>query len=141
MYKPSDDELAALRSYAAEHGRKWKEALSLDWYNARPSYCADMPNRGSILHGLRNHPGFGPSGLAAFRLNLGRVQIPAYTDRWMMGDRFGDLVRITRMKRRAAGNRAALLTDTKRDPVEIGHVKLDKSGKVVRVILADCEVI
>jgi len=70
-----------------------------------------------------------------------RVQIPAYTDRWMMGDRFGDLLNITRMKRRAAGTRAALLTGARRDPVEIAHVKLDKSGKVVRVILADCELI
>lgn len=25
-----------------------------------------------------------------------RVQIPAYTDRWMMGDRFGELVKTTK---------------------------------------------
>jgi hypothetical protein len=39
--------------------------------------------------------------------------------------------------------RAALLT-RERWPTayrEIAHVKLDKSGKVTRVILADCEVI
>ncbi len=54
-----------------------------------------------------------------------RVQIPVYTDRWMMGDRYGDLLKITRAK---SGE-------------EVAHVKLDKSGKIVRVILADCEVI
>lgn len=66
-HKPDADELAALQSYAAEHGRKWKAALSLDWYNARVSGTREMPNRGAILHGLRNHPGFGPSGLDKFR--------------------------------------------------------------------------
>jgi hypothetical protein len=67
MHKPNPDELAALDSYAKEYGRKWKSALELDWYNARLSSCAAMPNRGSILHGLRNHPDFGPRGLVAFR--------------------------------------------------------------------------
>jgi hypothetical protein len=71
-----------------------------------------------------------------------RVQIPAYTDRWMMGDRYGEVVRITRNKP-ANAVRAALLT-RERWPTayrEIAHVRLDKSGKVTRVILADCEVI
>lgn len=67
-----------------------------------------------------------------------RVQIPAYTDRWMMGDRYGDLVKITRGGKRRAGVRAALLSGQHGD-VEIAHVKLDKSGKTVRVILADCQ--
>jgi hypothetical protein len=66
-YRITADELAALQSYAAEYGRKWKSALELDWYNARLSSCRDMPNRGSILHGLRNNPGFGPRGLVNFR--------------------------------------------------------------------------
>ena len=61
------EELAALRSYADERGRKWKADLSLDWYNARLSHCDAMPNRGSILHGLRNDPSFGPFGLGKFR--------------------------------------------------------------------------
>jgi hypothetical protein len=61
------DEVAALRSYADERGRRWKEALTLDWYNARLSACDAMPNRGSILHGLRNDRSFGPSGLEKFR--------------------------------------------------------------------------
>jgi hypothetical protein len=67
-----------------------------------------------------------------------RVQIPAYTDRWMMGDRFGEIVKIT--KRRKLGIRETLLTraNVHRATVEIAHVKLDKSGKTVRVILDDC---
>ena len=69
-----------------------------------------------------------------------RVQIPAYTDRWMMGDRFGVIVKITRM-RPAQAVRAALLTKRPHEPREIAHVKLDKSGKTVRVILDDCEVV
>ena len=55
-----------------------------------------------------------------------RVQIPAYTDRWMMGDRYGVIVKVT--KSRTPGTRGD----------EIAHVKLDKSGKTVRVILDDC---
>ena len=66
-----------------------------------------------------------------------RVQIPAYTDRWMMGDRFGEIVKTTISRRKRAGVRAALLTDARGD-VEISHVKLDKSGKTVRVIIGDC---
>ncbi|TJW14400.1 MAG: hypothetical protein E5W82_10515 [Mesorhizobium sp.] len=58
-------DIAALRSYAAEYGPKWKDALALDWYNARLSICSEMPERGSILHGLRNN--LGPSWLADFR--------------------------------------------------------------------------
>ena len=53
-----------------------------------------------------------------------RLQIPAYTDRWMMGDRFGDLVKTT-----GSGEAA------------VAHVKLDKSGKTIRVALDDCEVV
>lgn len=70
-----------------------------------------------------------------------RVQIPAYTDRWMMGDRFGDVLKVTKA---GAGVRARLLTQDPRrysGNVELAHVRLDKSGKTVRVILFDCEVI
>ena len=73
-----------------------------------------------------------------------RVQIPAYTDRWMMGDRFGVIVKVTNRLVAASTNgvRAALLTSARhRDVVEIAHVKLDKSGKTVRVVLADCQVL
>ena len=72
-----------------------------------------------------------------------RVQIPAYTDRWMMGDRYGTIVRTSRLKP-AQAVRAGLLTRDRygfgQSP-EIAHVRLDKSGKTVRVILADCEII
>ena len=67
-----------------------------------------------------------------------RVQIPAYTDRWMMGDQYGVLVKVTRQRARL-GVRAALLTKDRFEANrEIAHVKLDKSGKTVRVILTDC---
>jgi hypothetical protein len=56
-----------------------------------------------------------------------RVQIPAYTDRWMMGDRYGEIVKVTRTIDIGDGWSR-----------ELAHVKLDKSGKTVRVILADC---
>jgi hypothetical protein len=68
-----------------------------------------------------------------------RVEIPAYTDRWMMGDRCGVLVKTTRSPVRRLRDR--LLTsdpDRYSGNIEIAHVKLDKSGKTVRVILADC---
>lgn len=69
-----------------------------------------------------------------------RVQIPAYTDRWMMGDRFGEVVKVTQSRKvsKQVGVRAALLTDRKPLPVDIAHVRLDKSGKTVRVIYDDC---
>ena len=53
-----------------------------------------------------------------------RVQIPAYTDRWMRGDRYGEVVK------KAAPNFI--------EGREVVHVKLDKSGKTIRVILEDC---
>lgn len=55
-----------------------------------------------------------------------RVQIPAYTDRWMMGDRYGEVL-------------GAYVTESgEHEGEEIARVKLDKSGKVVRVLYADC---
>jgi len=69
-----------------------------------------------------------------------RVQIPVYTDRWMMGDRYGVVVKSTRM-RPANAVRAALLTRHPHVAHEIAHVKLDKSGKTVRVIFSDCTVV
>ena len=57
-----------------------------------------------------------------------RVQIPAYTDRWMMGDRYGEVVKTTRSRN---------LCD-KYGPVEVHTVKLDKSGKTIKVIAYDC---
>lgn len=65
-----------------------------------------------------------------------RVQIPAYTDRWMMGDRYGTVIR-THVRK--PGVRAQLL----RGPGarEVALVQLDKSGKRVRVYLDDCTVV
>lgn len=63
--QPDQHDLAALRSYAYEHGPKWKAELAADWYHARTRSCDDMPNRGGILHALRND--FGPSWLDDFK--------------------------------------------------------------------------
>ena len=54
-----------------------------------------------------------------------RVQIPAYTDRWMMGDRYGEIVKIVK-------GRKGMVRE------EVAHVKLDKSGKTLHFILDDC---
>jgi hypothetical protein len=76
-----------------------------------------------------------------------RVQIPAYTDRWARGDRFGELTKVSRKPIGQVGARARLLSSIRPmhygddGCVDVGHVRLDKSGKVVRVILADCEVV
>jgi hypothetical protein len=70
-----------------------------------------------------------------------RVQIPAYTDRWMMGDRYGEIVKVVRSAPVRAGVRAALLTARRHHPADVAHVKLDKSGKTIRVILDDCTVV
>jgi hypothetical protein len=59
-----------------------------------------------------------------------RVQIPAYTDRWMMGDRYGEVIKLSK------GRKAGRLCD-----IEIAHVKLDKSGKTIRVQLDDCTLV
>ena len=55
-----------------------------------------------------------------------RVQIPAYTDRWMRGDRYGEVVGTHKSKDRKTGAE-----------IEVAVVELD-SGKTVRVIYADC---
>jgi len=70
---------------------------------------------------------------------MSRVQIPAYTDRWMMGDRFGEIVKITH--RKGEGKRIAPNTVIAGPLVEIAHVKLDKSGKTIKVVLEDCTII
>ena len=58
-----------------------------------------------------------------------RVQIPAYTDRWMMGDRFGEVVG------------AYVLEQGEHEGSEVFRVKLDISGKVAKFLADDCEVI
>jgi len=61
-----------------------------------------------------------------------RVQIPAYTDRWMMGDRYGELVKVTKQWKHRENEPGKVSI------FEVAHVKLDKSGKTVRVVLDDC---
>lgn len=56
-----------------------------------------------------------------------RVQIPAYTDRWMMGDRYGEVVKTT--TRMFKGQQVK----------DIHLVKLDKSGKIIAFLVDDCE--
>ena len=68
-----------------------------------------------------------------------RVQMPAYTYRWMMGDRYGEIVKVTR-KWGHVPNGTGGLTAV-RNGQEIAHVKLDISGKVVRVLFDDCTVV
>jgi hypothetical protein len=66
-----------------------------------------------------------------------RVQIPAYTDRWMMGDRYGEVVK-TIKQRRNFPTGAFVSADERGAYITVASVKLDKSGKTVRVIYADC---
>jgi len=62
-----------------------------------------------------------------------RVQIPAYADRWMIGDRYGEIVKISRSKTKA--------NPWGEEPFDIAHVRLDKSGKTMRYLLDDCTVV
>jgi hypothetical protein len=62
-----------------------------------------------------------------------RVQIPAYTDWWMRGARFGEVVSTYRER--------PAQTAPDREPREIARVKLDANGKVIRVILDDCTIV
>lgn len=69
-----------------------------------------------------------------------RVQIPAYTDHWRRGDHFGEVVRT--YLGQPTSLRARLLTRDKYVArVEMALVRLDRSGKLVRVVLADCGVV
>ena len=61
--------------------------------------------------------------------NQTRVQIPAYTDHWMRGDRYGTIVKITYVPT------ANVLHGGK----AIAHVKLDKSGKIAKFWSDDCQ--
>lgn len=62
-----------------------------------------------------------------------RVQVPAYTDQWMRGDRYGRVVRETRGKRQSAVGGF--------DWCDIYRVKLDKSGRTVSFWADDCTVV
>lgn len=58
--EPTEEERAALESFALAHGRRWRSELTdVYWYNARlwrgPN--GDDPVIGSVLHGVRNDLG------------------------------------------------------------------------------------
>lgn len=60
----TEEDTAALQSFANAHGRKWKDVLSNTyWYNARLWRGPDGNDDriGSVLHGIRND--FGPGWL------------------------------------------------------------------------------
>lgn len=64
--KPTPEQIAALQRFAAAHGRKWKEVLSMTyWYNAR-IWRDGQPDDGMYLHQVRNH--LGPTWLDKFKL-------------------------------------------------------------------------
>ena len=60
--RPDDDVLDQIKAFAAVEGKGWKDALNRYWMRGEP-----VPNF-PLLYGLRNHPDFGPSWLASFRL-------------------------------------------------------------------------
>jgi hypothetical protein len=53
---------------------------------------------------------------------LPRVQVPASSDAWMRGDRYGNLLKVTNYG----------------EPNAVAHVLLDKSNKVQKFLLCDC---
>ena len=61
-----------------------------------------------------------------------RVQIPAYSDRWMRGDRYGEVTGT--IQRRVYKPSGTVVVDMYR-------IKLDKSGNTVRFPVEDCEVV
>ena len=66
-----------------------------------------------------------------------RVQIPAYTDRWMMGDRLGEVVKVVTKTRPGEMN----IEGVNEPWCEVAHVKLDVSGKTFKFLLKDCTVL
>jgi hypothetical protein len=82
-------------------------------------YAHDNPLSPNLAAGARRAEWFNLVGK--------RAQLPAWSDRWMMGDRYGEIVH-------------AGLFRTSRGPVAMATVKLDKSGKRVRFPLQDLEV-
>jgi hypothetical protein len=60
---PDPEQMEALRRYAREKGRYWKESLRLDWYNADPRIGGEVSGE---LQQLRNE--LGPRWLNRFRM-------------------------------------------------------------------------
>jgi hypothetical protein len=63
-------------------------------------------------------------------MSIMRVEVPAHTDYWMRGDRYGEVVKILQKK--------VNLDDGTSIVREMIDVKLDKSGKIVRLRRDDC---
>ncbi len=71
-----------------------------------------------------------------------RVQIPAYTDRWMMGDRYGEIVKTKDAMPTTMGDRYAYRNCINDDgTITMAWVKLDISGKTFVYALDECEVV
>ena len=62
----TDNELSALRAFAAEFGRTWKERLSFDYWPRARIYVTRDGRECYELHRLRND--LGPQWLARFKL-------------------------------------------------------------------------
>lgn len=62
-----------------------------------------------------------------------RVEIPAHTDAWMKGDRYGELIGTTARPWRTPGGFPSLKGQ--------GKVKMDKSGRVFKFDLDDLRLI
>ena len=63
------EQLAALRTFAHQHGRTWKAVLRDAWFSGNYPHSADE-NSDALLQQVRNT--FGPSWLLSFRLEGGR---------------------------------------------------------------------
>jgi hypothetical protein len=61
------EEQEALDSYAAAHGRRWKEALHADWMNAMAAWSRVAPHAAAELLRLRTASHFGARGLERHR--------------------------------------------------------------------------
>ncbi len=59
----TEEQLTALREFAAAHGRSWKSELNIRWMRA---------SAGHVLHRIRNT--HGPEWLASFELPLTGIQ-------------------------------------------------------------------
>jgi hypothetical protein len=59
---------------------------------------------------------------------MSRVQIPVYTDHWMKGDRYGAVVKTSKVPE----------TSRLYPGRDVLHVQLDKSRKIIKVLSDDC---
>ena len=71
-----------------------------------------------------------------------RVEIPEYTDQWLAGDRFGEVVETETRMQFIRGRVDEATGRMEEDEVvwitELARIKLEGSGEVVEVLLADC---